>query len=217
METPKNLRIYDEFLSKTGVDRMQKILARYELFKMAMKVPGDIVECGVFKGSGLYTLAKLQRLFMPHVDRRVIGFDFFETNRKMKFARKEDQDVLDEHAENWATREEILGNMAEMGIKNVELVAGNVVETTRAYAKDNMGFRISLLYLDVDNYEGSRAILENFYPLVSPGGIIAFDEYAYRTYGEADAVDEFFRGQKVKLRSFPWANTPTAYMVKEEF
>ena len=51
--------------------------------------------------------------------------------------------------------------------------------------------------------------------MVSPGGVVAFDEYALAGYGESDAVDEFFRGQKIGLRSFPWAKTPTAFVVKE--
>ena len=51
--------------------------------------------------------------------------------------------------------------------------------------------------------------------LVSPGGVVAFDEYALAGYGESDAVDEFFRGQKIRLCSFPWARTPMAFLVKE--
>jgi len=51
--------------------------------------------------------------------------------------------------------------------------------------------------------------------LVSPCGVVAFDEYALAGYGESDAVDEFFRGQKIRLRSFPWAKTPMAFLVKE--
>jgi hypothetical protein len=209
------LKLYDDFLSKTTADRLQKILARYELFKMSMDVPGCIVECGVFKGSGLYTLAKLQKLFKPNNEQRILGFDFFETNRDMNFEFKQDSDCLDEHAETWASQEVILDNMAAMGIRNVELVAGNVVETTKQWAKDNLGTRIALLYLDVDNYEGSLAILENLYMMVSPGGIVAFDEYAMPGYGESDAVDEFFRGKNIKFQTFPWANTPSAFLRKE--
>jgi Macrocin-O-methyltransferase (TylF) len=212
-----SLAIYDDFLARTSFDRLQKILARYELFKMVMDVPGDIVECGVFKGSGLYTLAKLHRIFKPNNEQKIIGFDFFEKQRDIQFQREDDKKVFDEHESDWSSRDLILQNLAAMGISNVELIAGNVVETTKAYAQKNLGFRISLLYLDVDNYEGSLAILENFFPLISPGGVVAFDEYAYRTYGESDAVDEYFRGKQLKLKSFPWANTPTAYIIKERF
>ena len=38
---------------------------KYELFKLAEKVPGDI-ECGVHKGSGIYLYAKFLKLFKPH-------------------------------------------------------------------------------------------------------------------------------------------------------
>ena len=43
---------YNNLLLSSDTDRIKKLLARYEVFKKAMKVPGDIVECGVFKGSG---------------------------------------------------------------------------------------------------------------------------------------------------------------------
>ncbi|MFI5348068.1 MAG: TylF/MycF/NovP-related O-methyltransferase [Elusimicrobiota bacterium] len=212
-----SLAIYDEFVREAAPDRFQKILARYELFKMVLDVPGDIVECGVFKGSGIQTWAKLHKLFKPNNEQKIVGFDFFEASRDMDFAHSDDKRVLDEHAASWSPRELILSKLAKHEIKNVELVPGNVVDTTKAYAKKNLGFRISLLYLDVDNYEGSLAILKNFYPLISPGGIVAFDEYAYRTYGESDAVDEYFRGQALRIRTLPWANTPTGYIVKERF
>ena len=214
---PESLNLYDKFLAEASIDRLQKILARFELLKMALNVPGDIVECGVFKGSGIYTLAKLQKIIMPNNQRKIVGFDFFETERKTKFQGKEDKKVLDLHAEDWNTQETIFKNLSKNDIRNVELIAGNVMETTKKYVKNNLGFRIAFLYLDVDNYEGTLAILKNLFPSVSPGGIIVFDEYAGRGHGESDAVDEYFRGLKLEIRSLPWANTPTAYIIKEKF
>ena len=215
MEASKNLSIYDAFLAQTGPDRLQKILARYELFKMAMDVPGDIVECGVFKGSGLFTWAKFMRLFKPNNDYRLVGFDFFDAPRDMEFKLQEDKDVLDMHEENWTPQEELTKTCAEWGFKNLLLYAGNVEETSAQYAKEQVGARISLLYIDVDNYEGALAILKNLYPLVPPGGVIALDEYALPGYGESDAVDAFIADKGIRLLSFPWANTPSAYFVKQ--
>lgn len=217
LKNQKNLNLYDEFLASTPIDRLQKIVARYELLKMVREVPGDIVECGVFKGSGIYTIAKLNQILMPHTSRKIIGFDFFEANRKIHFKKKKDQKVLDFHNPKLSDRKTILTNLAAAGINNIELIAGNVVETTRAYAKKNLGFRIALLYLDVDNYEGTLGILENLFPLVTPGGIVVFDEYALRGHGESDAVSQYFKGRNPKLHSLPFANTPTAYLIKEKF
>jgi len=213
----ENLSLYDDFLAGTGPDRLQKILARYELFRMVMDVPGDIVECGVFKGSGLYTWAKLMRLFCPHNETRIVGFDFFDADREMSFKFQQDKDCLDEHLTRWSPQDTIKRNCAGWGFDKVDLVAGNVVETTKQFVQDNLGARISLLYIDVDNYEGALACLENLYPIVSTGGVVVFDEYALRTYGESNAVDEYFKGQKIRLRNITWANTPSAYIVKESF
>lgn len=212
----QTLRLYDDFLALTSVDRLQKILARYELFKLAVDVPGDVVECGVFRGSGIYTWAKLLRIFKPYAPTRLIGFDFFETDRNAAFARPEDARVLEAHDPAFADRQAVLRNLAALGCTNVELVAGDVAQTTRAYAAQHLGFRIALLYLDLDNYEGTLASLTSLFPLVSRGGVVAFDEYACRGYGESDAVDAYLRGRGLKLRSLPWANTPTAYLVKDE-
>ena len=59
-------QIYDQFLKDTNIDRLQKILSRYELFKKIINVPGDICECGVFKGTGIFTWIKLLKLFKPN-------------------------------------------------------------------------------------------------------------------------------------------------------
>ncbi len=212
----QSLSLYDDFLAEASLDRLQKILARYELMKMVSEVPGDIVECGVFKGSGIYTLSKMAKLLTPHTGRKIIGFDFFGEKRNASFKRKADKDVLDFHDKNLADKERILQNLAQHDIRNVELVAGDVTETTKEYAKQNLGFRIALLYLDVDNYEGTLGILKNLYPLIAPGGIVVFDEYGIRGHGESDALHDYFKGTKLKLHSLTIANTPPAYLVKGE-
>ena len=47
---------------------------------------------------------------------------------------------------------------------------------------------------------------------MAKGSIIAFDEYALSGHGESDAVDEFLSKKNIKLKSFSWASTPTAYV-----
>ena len=74
-----------------------------------------------------------------------------------------------------------------------------------------------MLILDVDNYEGTLECLKNLYPFVTKVGIIVFDEYALETYGESDAVDEFLKNKKLKIKSIPWASTPTAYTIKDRY
>ena len=72
-----------------------------------------------------------------------------------------------------------------------------------------------MLVLDVDNYEGTFECLNNLYSNVTRGGIIVLDEYALEKYGESDAVDDFLKGKKLKIKSVPWSATPSAYIIKE--
>lgn len=210
-----SLKIYDEFLTSCKIDRIQKIIAKYELFKLVIDKPGDIVECGVHRGSGVYLFAKLQKVFRPNNLSKIIGFDFFgkTSNEHMKF--KDDQECVDEHSKSEDFRSEILNNLSKLDIENIELIPGDVKYTTQKYKEKNLGFRISLLVLDVDNYEGTLNCLINLYDNVIKGGIIVLDEYSLRSYGESDAVDEFIKNKNIELKSLPWANTPSAYFVKK--
>jgi|TARA_B110000438_G_scaffold225368_1_gene219404 hypothetical protein len=212
---PDQNKIYNMFLKDTNVDRMQKILSKYELFKKIINVPGDICECGVFKGSGIYTWVKFLKLFKPNNNFKVVGFDFFGKKVKTKSKYKLDKKVLKWHETGTTTQGEIIKKCKEWDFKNLKLYAGDVKKTTKIYADENFGSRIALLYLDVDNYEGTLEILNNLYKKMAKGGIIAFDEYALQGHGESDAVDEFFKDKKIKLKSFSWANSPTAYTVIE--
>ena len=42
---------YNHLMMSADVERLRKVLAREELFRKTIDIPGDIVECGVFKGS----------------------------------------------------------------------------------------------------------------------------------------------------------------------
>ena len=209
-------QIYDKFLRDTDVGRLQKILARYELFRKIIDIPGDICECGVFKGSGIFTWVKLMMLFKPNNKFNVVGFDLFDTKKNnLKFKYKIDKKVQAWHSSRTIQEKEIFKRCKEWGFKNIKLYAGDVKNTTKKYAKGNFGSRIAILYLDVDNYDGTLAILKNLYKKMAKGGLIVFDEYGLRGHGESDAVDDFFKEKKVRLKSLSWANSPTSYIVKK--
>ena len=208
-------QLYDLFLKETKVDRLQKIISKYEIFKNIINVPGDICEFGVFKGSGIFTWVKLMKLFKPNNDFRVVGFDFFEKTDYPKFKFSLDKKVQSFNNKDTITQKELIKKCKEWNFKNLKLYAGDVKKTSRKYAEENFGSRIALLYLDVDNYDGTLEILKNLYNKMAKGGVIVFDEYALKGHGESDAVDEFFNEKKIKLKSFSWANSPTAFTIVE--
>ena len=57
---------------------LKRFLALYEIFKMVLPVKGSIVECGVFRGFGTMSWAKLSTILEPeNLTRRIYGFDTF--------------------------------------------------------------------------------------------------------------------------------------------
>jgi hypothetical protein len=219
--TADEQRLWDashHLLLGPDVERLRKLMVRYDLFKMALELPGDIVECGVFKGAGLLTWLKFLQIHAPGSARRVVGFDTFDA-----FAEARGADVhaalafVKETGHRGTSPESLREMIAAAGIDNAhcDLVAGDVRITAPEYAAENPGFRISLLHMDLDLGEPTYAVLDALWPRVVRGGVVVFDEYATPRWSESDGVDRFFAHRQVRLRTFAHARTPTAYVIKE--
>jgi hypothetical protein len=207
---------YNTLLLSPDRARVRKLLVRYRIFEMTLDIPGDIIECGVFKGVGLMYWAKLLDIFASNSRKRIIGFDVFSAFSSVQL----------EHAERTvAAAHDVIGEgiglshieslVAAAGLTSrVQLVAGDVERTAPAWVADNYGGRVSLLNVDLDTYAGTRAALEAFWPIVSAGGVVVLDEYALKGMGESNAADEFFASRGVRPRAVPYAETPTAYVIK---
>ncbi len=211
---------YNDFLLRGTLDRFTKILARYELFKKVVDKPGDIVEAGVFKGTGVLYWAKLLQIFNPLSNRRVVGFDTFSGYPETTSCEHDKQTgemFIRDSNYTGVSPKEIMEIATLLGLDHrIELVEGDATVTIHDYVKKNPGFRVALLNLDFDIYDPTAAALEHLYSLVVPRGVVAFDEYALRGWGESDAADEFFRGKNVVYESIPWALSPAAFIVKNE-
>ena len=163
---------------------LTRLLALYELFKRVMPVKGSIIECGVNRGYGLMTWAKLSAVLEPNnLTRRVYGFDTFEGFPAISlhdtagngWARRGElrADSFDElnHLIDLYDRDRFLGH-----IPKVELIKGDATETIPDFMETHPHLVVSLLFLDFDLYEPTRAALEAFVPRMTRGAILAFDE-----------------------------------------
>lgn len=209
---------YHRLLMGPDVERLRKLLVRYDFFRMIADVPGDIVECGVFKGAGLLTWLKFLQIHAPGSARRVVGFDTFDSFAEVRGADATAVTAFVRETGHRGTPPASLRAMsAAAGIDpaHVELVAGDVRTTAQGYARDNPGFRISLLHMDLDLGDPTYCVLAALWPRVVRGGVVVFDEYASPRWSESDGVDRFFADTKVRLRTLPHARTPTAYVIKE--
>jgi hypothetical protein len=210
---------YNLLLLGPDTERLRKLLVRYHFFTMTKDLPGDIVECGVFKGTGLMQWLKLLQIYCPGSAKRVIGFDVFSEFGATD-SETEQQSVdrlLAESSFTGTSVEELHAIIARAGIAEAkaELVSGDIQHTGVDYVAAHPGFRISLLHMDFDLDKPTMAGLEAFWPRVVRGGVVVLDEYAIAHWTESDAVDRFFQDRSVRLQTLHWARTPSAYIVKE--
>ena len=61
------------FYLTSNSTRIAKILAHYELYKSIINLPGQIVECGVFKGISLIRYAAFREVLENPYSRKIIG------------------------------------------------------------------------------------------------------------------------------------------------
>jgi hypothetical protein len=206
---------------------LKRFLAHYELFRLTVDLPGDIVELGVFRGATLMTWANfLEIRNMGDRQKQVYGFDNFRgftglsaEDGKSDGAVKKEAGGFDSRHFEAALEDAIAIFDRDRFIPykpRVLLVKGDIEETVPRFVAEHPGLRISLLHFDVDLYAPTRVGLEQLWPRVVPGGVVLFDEYGIRPWeGESHAVDEYFRGQGVALHRFDWAPNPGGYVIKK--
>lgn len=213
---------YNSFLFNSDRNVFFKMLTRISLFEKIKDLPGDIVECGVFKGSGMVLWAKLLDLYSPHDIRKIIGFDFFDQSFVENLENEKDKEMMSTVFTRCSSLTE--EDISEKGIykkiidcnipkERFELVKGDISSTSIKFCEERPGFRISLLYMDLDLEEPTYEALRNLWPRVVHGGIIVFDEYAFHCWTEANAVDRFVNEHGLSLIKTN-VKSPTAYIVK---
>lgn len=203
----KKMESFPKYVRRQNITRM---LAQYEIFKRILPVKGSIVECGVFRGGGLMTWAKLSAILEPvNLTRRIYGFDSFEG-----FPSVSDKDLSglgasvkkgDLYSNSYDELQELIeiydSDRFIGHVKKMQLIKGDAAKTIPQFIKDNQHLVVSLLFLDFDLYEPTKAALENFLPRMPKGAVLAFDELDNPLWpGETAAMLECVGAGRLKLQ-----------------
>lgn len=188
---------------------VQTLITRYELYKMVLDIPGDIVECGVYQGNSFLWLAHLSVILEPYaINRRFVGFDTFEGFASID-SNKDPKDISSKNFSD--TSYEIIGKALKAidvvrpvnKITRFELVKGDITVTVPNYIKENPAFTCAMLILDTDLYKPTLTALESFLPHMPKGSLVVFDEYNYENFrGETQALKDFQTIGNFKLKRF---------------
>jgi len=169
----------------------------FDLLDKTRSVPGDIAECGVYRGRTLVPMAVY--LAQNGSPKQVLGFDSFEgfddavnVDVRLGGSKSKDRHVA---AFNETSVEFVQAKLARFALRNTTLVKGFFRDTLAQQAER----RFSFVHLDCDIYQSYKECLEFFYPRTSPGGILLFDEYKDPHWpGATKAVDDFLADKPEK-------------------
>jgi hypothetical protein len=194
--------IYRNHLNVDGFDITQ--FTTYKIVEHLVKnrVPGDFVECGVYRGRMVRVMIHtLQQLGIS--DRSIYLYDTFAG---MTQPTTDDYRGVPEDAEvvlakwergrqpdginrwNHATLDEVRDGLHQTGYppERVRFVPGDVLETVTPNSHD----RIAFLRLDTDWHASTKHELECLYGRLVVGGVLVIDDYG-RWRGSRKATDEF--------------------------
>ena len=190
--------------SMTSPERMY---AAYQAAKYITQnnIPGDVVECGTWKG-GSAMICALTLLHFNSKQRKIYLYDTYEG-----MSNPTEKDVsLDEMSafKNWnkinkkeekifcySPLEEVKQNVFSTGYpsENFIFVKGKVEDTI----PETVPEKIALLRLDTDWYESTYHEMKHLYHKLSKQGVLIVDDYGHWK-GAKDAVDQFFEEINLK-------------------
>lgn len=181
----------------TSLERRASLLGAVDHL-VKHRIPGDIVECGVWRGGSMMAAA-LALMARGDTSRHLYLFDTFEG---MSEPTDRDRSVDGESAQAqlqrttraamvWAVAslEDVQANLSSTGYprEKIHFVRGKVEDTIPATLPE----RIALLRLDTDWYESTLHELRHLYPLLARHGVLIIDDYGH-WQGARQAVDEYF-------------------------
>jgi hypothetical protein len=211
-EKEEYAEFYDLYLrckpyTMTSIDRMFALYKGVE-YIVKNNIPGDFVECGVWKG-GSSMLIALTLLKFGVTDREIWMYDTYEG---MSEPGENDKDILGTQAEEllkkaskevsesvwcYSGLEEVKSNLMTAGYpaENIHFIKGKVEDTIPGSVPSGL---ISLLRLDTDWYESTKHELTYLFPLLVKAGVLIMDDYGHWV-GAKKAVDEYINENNITI------------------
>lgn len=158
-----------------------------ELFKLIRNVPGDVAECGVYKGSSAFFMGKNISNF--GLDKKLCLFDSFHGLST--------PDALDG---SWWQKGDLQSTVAEVTENLKHLDDFSFVEIYEGWIPDRFheveDRQFCFVHIDVDLAQPTLSAVDFFYSRLSQGGIMLMDDYGFTSCPGVTKVFDAFMANK---------------------
>jgi hypothetical protein len=154
----------------------------------ALRLPGDFVECGVWRGFCSAVIADY--LDFARVPKRFYLYDTFDGIPPQYDSEGHDAPAYHETD----LHESVVQRFARYA--NVQVVRGTVPDSLAQAVPE----RIAFLHLDMNSSTAEIAALEVLFDRVTPGGFVIFDDYGWSGYQAQQVAEDAFmqaRGHRI--------------------
>lgn len=178
---PGAFQNYYQIAAPKTLVSLDRCYVLYTLLRQALHLPGNVWECGVYKGG---TAAMMAAILSDHgPSKRLFLFDTFagmpETDGEKDWHKK--GDFSDTSLETVS---------AYVGHSELCVIRQGFIPDTFAGLESE---QIAFAHIDVDIHKSIIDSLEFIWPRLSTGGFVVFDDYGFPTCpGARTAVDSFF-------------------------
>lgn len=134
--------------------------------RTALRVEGDFVECGCYKGNSARIVSEV--VGFADLPRRYYLYDLFQHDESMP------HHSMLEHSETLV--DQVRERFSDMS--NVTITQGRVPDSLAQAAPEKIAF----MHLDLNNADAEIGALEILFDRISPGGILILDDYGWLAY-----------------------------------
>lgn len=148
----------------------------------ALHVPGDFVECGVFRGFSSAVIcsylefAQIPRQFWLYDTFAGIPQDFDTENHPTRPVPNLYEDVVSRFRP----------------YPNVRIVPGTIPDSFAGGAPEHIAY----LHIDLNSSKSEIAALDALFERVSPGGVVVFDDYGWSWYATQQVAEDAWVAQR---------------------
>ena len=161
-----------------------------------LRLPGDIVECGVWNGGSAAIMGVADR--DDETSGEVRKLWLFDSFRGLPApSNKDGKQATETYFQGWCHGEtekvKRILQRCRLSLQHVNIIAG--------WFDDTLGTAdlqtIALLHIDADWYASVKIVLETFYDKVAEGGFVVLDDY-WRWPGCREAVTDYFKERQIQ-------------------
>jgi len=200
-EEIRGSHLYDQYSGPDGIAWRLHILIWAA--RSVQDLPGDFVECGVFKGDMSWVVAKAANFFSQN--RKFYLYDTF-AGFSPKYSSEEDFPFNPQFLD-YAHKIYNIPDLFEKvktrfkGFPNCIVIQGILPDILAEAAPE----KIALLHLDLNSPAAETGVLEVLFDRMTAGGILIFDDYGWLEYiKQKRAADTF-----MSARGYPILELPT--------